>query len=75
MDIDLEIYRNESVTILRRDGVGKSIPLYHLNGTLIRDEGHYLMLPWGKKSEGYPETGRFGFPKSRGSALLPDGHR
>jgi cobalt/nickel transport system ATP-binding protein len=34
-EIDLEIYRHESVAILGPNGAGKSTLLYHLNGTLI----------------------------------------
>jgi len=36
-DIDLDIYRNESVAILGPNGAGKSTLLYHLNGTLMGD--------------------------------------
>ena len=34
-DINLEIYRHESVAILGPNGAGKSTLLYHLNGTLL----------------------------------------
>ncbi len=36
-DIDLVVYRNESIAILGPNGAGKSTLLYHLNGTLIGD--------------------------------------
>ena len=36
-DIDLVVYRNESIGILGPNGAGKSTLLYHLNGTLIGD--------------------------------------
>jgi len=34
-EIDLEVYRHESVAILGPNGAGKSTLLYHLNGTLM----------------------------------------
>ncbi len=35
MDIDLEVYQQESIAILGPNGAGKSTLLYHLNGTLM----------------------------------------
>ena len=50
-DIDLEVYRNESVAILGPNGAGKSTLLYHLNGTLIGDGKITILgLPLEKKS-------------------------
>ena len=34
-DVDLDVFRHESVAILGPNGAGKSTLLYHLNGTLI----------------------------------------
>ena len=34
-DIDLDVFRHESVAILGPNGAGKSTLLYHLNGTLV----------------------------------------
>ena len=34
-DIDLDVYRHESIAILGPNGAGKSTLLYHLNGTLM----------------------------------------
>ena len=42
-DINLEIYRHESVAILGPNGAGKSTLLYHLNGTLM-GEGSIRVL-------------------------------
>jgi cobalt/nickel transport system ATP-binding protein len=50
-DIDLEVYRNESVAILGPNGAGKSTFLYHLNGTLMGDgKVTILGLPVEKKN-------------------------
>src|SRR4030042_421405 len=42
-DIDLVVYRNESIAILGPNGAGKSTLLYHLNGTL-RGDGRVTIL-------------------------------
>jgi len=42
-DIELAVYRNESVAILGPNGAGKSTLLYHLNGTL-RGDGNVTIL-------------------------------
>jgi cobalt/nickel transport system ATP-binding protein len=42
-DIDLVVYRNESIAILGPNGAGKSTLLYHLNGTL-RGDGKVTIL-------------------------------
>jgi cobalt/nickel transport system ATP-binding protein len=50
-DIDLVVYRNESIAILGPNGAGKSTLLYHLNGTLIGDgKVTILGLPIEKKN-------------------------
>jgi cobalt/nickel transport system ATP-binding protein len=50
-DIDLVVYRNESIAILGPNGAGKSTLLYHLNGTLKGDGNVTILgLPIGKKN-------------------------
>jgi cobalt/nickel transport system ATP-binding protein len=50
-DINLVVYRNESIAILGPNGAGKSTLLYHLNGTLRGDgEVTILGLPIEKKN-------------------------
>jgi cobalt/nickel transport system ATP-binding protein len=50
-DINLEVYRHESVAILGPNGAGKSTLLYHLNGTLMGDgRVNILGLPVEKKN-------------------------
>lgn len=43
-EIDLEVYRKDSVAILGPNGAGKSTLLYHLNGTLITGRGKVVVL-------------------------------
>ena len=50
-EIDLEVYRHESIAILGPNGAGKSTLLYHLNGTLTgRGKVTVLGLPVEKKN-------------------------
>lgn len=50
-DINLEVYRHESVAILGPNGAGKSTFLYHLNGTLMGNGSvRVLGIPVEKKN-------------------------
>jgi len=56
-DIDLVVYRNESVAILGPNGAGKSTLLYHLNGTL-RGDGKVTVLGLPVEKENLKEIRR-----------------
>jgi cobalt/nickel transport system ATP-binding protein len=52
-EIDLEVYRNESIAVLGPNGAGKSTLLYHLNGTLVGEGRVFVLgLPLEKKNLG-----------------------